>query len=221
MKWVRQLISRRRLYGDLSEELRGHLAEKIEELVAGGMSRKEAAGAARREFGNLTLIEEDGRKVWKWAGIENFLGDLHYGLRTLGKSRGFTVVVILTLALGIGANAAIFSYVNAWLIKPLPYPGADRLMVLLSHDAKKGWTSKDVTSTADFLDYEKQNSSFEQLACWTSWNFNLTSDGPPDRVEGGLVSWNFFQTLSVQPILGRTFLPQEAQPGSSWTEPLF
>ncbi len=141
--------------------------------------------------------------------------DLRYGLRMLLKSPGFTAIALLTLALGIGANTAIFSYVNAWLIHPLPYPQADRLMVLLSHDTKKAWTSNGVTSTADFLDYQQQNTSFEQLAGWTQWSFNLTSDGLPDRVMGGLVSWNFFQTLGAKPMLGRVFLEQEAQPAAS------
>ena len=141
--------------------------------------------------------------------------DLRYGLRMLLKSPGFTAIALLTLALGIGANTAIFSYVNAWLIHPLPYPQADRLMVLLSHDTKKGWTANGVNSTADFLDYQQQNASFEQLAAWTQWSFNLTSDGPPDRVLGGLVSWNFFQTLGAKPMLGRVFLEQESQPAAS------
>jgi putative ABC transport system permease protein len=147
--------------------------------------------------------------------MEALWQDLKYAVRMLAKSRGFTAIAVLTLALGIGANTAIFSYISAWLIKPLPYPQADRLMVLLSHNTKKGWTSSDVTSTADFLDYQKQNTSFEQLAAWTDWYFNLTSDGPPDRVGGGLVSWNFFETLGVQPIQGRAFIEQESEPGSS------
>lgn len=215
MNWLTRIFFRRRIYDHLAEEMRAHLEEKAEELVASGMSREEAAHAARRAFGNATLLQEDSRAIWKWTAVEDGFGDVRYGLRTLRKSPGFTLVVILTLAFGIGANTSIFSYVNAWLIKPLPYPDAHRLMVLLSHDTKKGWKSKDVTSTADFLDYQQQNSSFEQLACWTSWDFNLTSNGPPDRVPGGLVSWNFFQTLGVQPILGRAFTPQEGQPGSS------
>jgi putative ABC transport system permease protein len=215
MMWLKRLFSRRRLYGELSEEIREHLEEKVEELVAGGMPRKDAEHAARREFGSVTLTEEKGRTVWRWPSIENFFMDLRFSLRMLRKSPGFTLVAVLTIALGIGANSGIFSYVNAWLIKPLPYPQADRLMALLSHDTKKGWTSKEVSSTADFLDYQGQNTTFEHLACWTSWDFNLTSDGPPDRVEGGLVSWNFFQALGAQPMLGRTFLPQEAQPGAN------
>ncbi len=140
--------------------------------------------------------------------------DLRYGLRTLAKSRGFTAVAVLTLALGIGANTAIFSYIDAWMIKPLPYPQADRLMIFEAHDTKKGWTRNSVTSTADFFDFQKQNTSFEQTAAWTNWNFNLTGDGPPALVEGGRVSWNYFATLGAKPILGRTFAPDEDRPGA-------
>ncbi|HEY4741731.1 MAG TPA: ABC transporter permease [Candidatus Acidoferrales bacterium] len=147
--------------------------------------------------------------------MNNLLQDITYAYRTLRKAPFYALIAIATLALGIGANTAIFSYVNAWLIKPLPYPQADRLIVLLSHDTKQGWTGQSVTSTADFLDYQKQDTAFEQFASWTAWYFNLTSDGAPERVSGGMVSWNFFQTLGVKPMLGRVFLPEESQPASS------
>jgi predicted permease len=214
MMWIKRLLSRRRFYGELSEEIREHLEEKIEELVAGGMSRKEAAYAARREFGNVTLVEEDGREVWRWLSIENVVADIRYGLRVLRKSPGFTAAAVLTLALGIGATTAVFSYINAWMIKPLPYPKADRLMVFVSHDKKKGWTSNGLTSTASFLDFQKQNASFEQTALWRGWNFNLTGDGAPALVEGGQVSWNYFEALGIKPLLGRTFTPDDDQPGA-------
>src|SRR5713101_8400272 len=161
MSWLKQLFSRRRLYNDLSEEIRAHLEEKIEELVASGMPRKQATAAARREFGNLTLTEENSRAVWRRPSIENLVSDVRFGARMLRKSPGFTAAAVLTLTLGIGANTAIFSYINAWIIRPLPYPQADRLMVFVSHDKKKGWTRNGLTSTASFLDFQKQNSSFE------------------------------------------------------------
>jgi putative ABC transport system permease protein len=143
--------------------------------------------------------------------------DLRYGFRMLAKNLGFTAVAILTLALGIGANTAMFSYVDAWIIKPLPYPQANRLMVLQAHDKKRGWTGTSVTSTADFLDFQRQNTSFEQTAAWTSWNFNLTGDGPPELVEGGRVSWNYFDTLGAKPILGRAFTSADDQSGATHT----
>src|SRR5712664_3487953 len=104
MNWLRQLFSRRRMYGELSEEIREHLEEKTEELVAGGMSREEAAYAARREFGNVSLVEGNGGLGWRGPSIENFLVDVRYGLRMLRRNAVFTAVGLLTIAIGIGAN---------------------------------------------------------------------------------------------------------------------
>src|SRR6266852_7151078 len=117
MMWLKQLFSRRRLYGDLSEEIREHLEEKVEELVAGDMSRKEAEAAARREFGNVRLTEEDSCAVWRWAAIEDFFMDVRFGARMLRKNPGSAAVAIVTLALGIAANTTIFSMVNGWMLR--------------------------------------------------------------------------------------------------------
>ena len=140
--------------------------------------------------------------------------DLRYGVRMLAKNRAFTAVAILTLALGIGANTAIFSCINAWIIKPLPYPQSERLMVFATHDQKNGWTSEHVTSPADFFDFQKQNTSFEQSVAWAGASLNLTGDGRPELVDGGRVTWNFFDTLGAKPILGRTFTPDDDHSGA-------
>ena len=139
MNWFKQLFSRRRLYDDLSEEIHEHLEEKIEELVASGMPRKEAAAAARREFGNVTLMEEDSRRVWRWPSIEDFFMDVRYGVRMLRKNPGFAAVAVLTLALGIGANTAVFGVVNAVLLRPLPFKQPSRLMMLFEGIPKIGF----------------------------------------------------------------------------------
>jgi len=147
--------------------------------------------------------------------MKTLLQDLRYGLRILRKSPAFAAIAVLTLALGIGANTAIFSFVDAWVIKPIPYPHPERLMVLQGHNTKRGWTQNAVTSTADFLDFQKQTTSFEQTAAWTDRSFNLTGGGPPNVIDGASVSWNFFDTLGVKPLLGRTFTASEDRYGAA------
>ena len=130
MSWFERLFWRRRLFGELSEEIQAHLEEKIAELVADGMSRKEATAAARRAFGNVTLTEEDSRNVWRWPSVEELLADVRYGLRALRHNPMFTAVALLTIAIGIGANTAVFSVVNSVLLKPLNYPNSEQLVSL-------------------------------------------------------------------------------------------
>src|SRR5260370_41948147 len=132
MNWFKQPFSRRRLYDDLSEEIHAHLEEKIEELVASGMPRKEAAAAARREFGNVTLVQEDGRQVWRWPSIEDFFMDVRYSLRGLVKDRRLTLTAIFALSLGIGEVTVIFWLVLSLLLDRFPYNDSTAPMHVLT-----------------------------------------------------------------------------------------
>src|SRR5882762_8863749 len=212
MSWFKQLFSRRQLYGDLSEEIRGHLAEKTEEFAASGMSRKEATHAARREFGNVLLAEEDSRRMWQWPSVEDFLMDVRYGLRMFRKNPGFTAVALLTLTLGLGVNCAIFTVVNAVLLQPLPYPDSQRL-VLVQRQFPDGMYP--ATSSTKFLFWLEHAHGFEAMAGYTyaSSGVNLTGTGEPERLHSLPVSAGFFRTLGVQLFLGRGFTDEEDRPG--------
>src|SRR6267154_3529937 len=207
MKWLKQLFSRRRLYSDLSEEIREHLEEKIEELVAGGMSRKEATYAARREFGNVRLTEEDSRTVWRWPSVEEFLADIRYGLRALRRNPTFTAVALLTIAIGIGANTAVFSVVNSVLLKPLNYPNAERLVSL--HQSAPGapgladFESGLHLSPSMYFTYAEHNRAFQSLGVWDAGTASVTGLAEPEQVRTVEVSDGVLQALDVPPAVGR------------------
>jgi len=218
MKWMKQLFLRRRIYGDLSDEIQAHLEEKIEELVARGMPRKEAAATARREFGNVTLTKEDSREVWRWPSIENLLVDVGYGLRMLRKSPGSTAAVVMALALGIGMNTTVFSFVNALLLRPPRRVEApNKLVELWLHNRVASGIQGYLPLTyPDYVYYRDHNQSFTGM---------LAFDGDPESViwnrfgegqvvQGQLVSGNFFSVLGVNAFLGRTFLPEDDQTGN-------
>src|SRR5215469_1424439 len=214
MNWLKQLVSRRRLYGDLSEEIREHLEEKVEGLVRNGMSRKDAELAARLEFGNVTLMEENARDVWRWPSIENLLHDIRYGFRMLTNNPGFSVVAIVTLALGIGANTAIFCVVYAALMRPLPYWQPNRLITLSEVRPQEGKSTALDTriwnaSYPDYLDWRHQSTSFQSLAGFSGDGFTLHGAGEPEMVFGAQATINFFSMLGVKPILGRDFASGE------------
>ena len=216
MTWLTALFSRRRLYSDLSAEMQEHLDEKINELVASGLSREEATRAARREFGNATLLEERSREVWQWPSLESLFADVRFALRMLRKSRGFTAVAILTLALGIGASTAVFSLVDAVLLKPLPFPHAERI-VFPWRLPKRGLNLGFDTypwGRVDFLFFSRESKAFEALGAFLSDSFDLTGSGEPVRVDGLRASAGFFPALGVSPALGRTFTDQEDRPGN-------
>lgn len=215
MNWLKHLFSRRKLYSELAEEIREHLEEKMEELVESGMSREEAAYAARREFGNVTLIKEDSREVWRWGALEDFFLDVRFGLRMLRKNPGFTAVAIVTLAFGIAANTTIFSAVNGWMLRRPRIKDPASVVVILTADPAKGewgWDRQPV-SPFDFVAWRGQSRSFEDMAASEGDDFALTGGGEPERLSGMRVSANYFEVLGVPAAMGRTFLPDEGQPG--------
>jgi putative ABC transport system permease protein len=202
MSWF-TTFRRRRLYNDLAEEMREHLEEKTEQFVREGMSREEAARAARRAFGNTTLIEERSREAWQWPRLESLIADAKFALRQLRRSPGFAVTAILTLALGIGANTAIFGIVSAVLLRPLPYVHPDKLIATSVYYPKGPLAMMQARSrTMDLAGYTDNE------------DFNLTGSGTPVRLTGNEVSANLFSLLGCKAALGRTFHKGENEPGA-------
>jgi predicted permease len=216
MSWLRQLFSRRGMFDELSEEIREHLEEKTEELVADGMSRKEAEELARREFGNVSLVEQDGWDVWRRTAVENFLADVRYGLRMLWHNPVFTAVGLLTIAIGIGANAAVFSVVNSVLLKPLNYPASEELVAL--HQVAPGaagladFENGLLLSPSMYFTYAEQNRAFQSVGVWVTGTANVTGVGEPEQVRLVLVSDGVLQALAVPPAVGRWFSQADQVP---------
>ena len=210
MRWVRQLFSRRRVYGGLSAEIREHLEEKIEELVAGGMSRKNASAAARREFGNLPLIEEDSRAAWGWTAIESFFADLRYGLRAMRRNPGFSALAILSLALGIGANTAIFSLINTLMLRMLPVRDPGQLVALLHHYPAPDEPHNNTFSLQTYHLMRDDNDVFSGLIASSYRPLHVRGNGLESQiVNGGFAEGSFFSLLGMNPALGRLIEPQD------------
>jgi putative ABC transport system permease protein len=211
MNWMTQLFSRRRLYGDLSDEIEQHLEEKIEELVANGMPREEAALAARREFGNLTSLTERSREVWQWPWIENFLMDIRYALRQLRRKPGFTAAAVLTLALGIGATTAIFSVVDSILLRPLPYQNPQQLALI--QERLPNVLPKPIPLEApDVITFERETHAFSALGAFQNEQLDVTGGAPPERLMAARITANLFPLLGVRALIGRSFTKAEDQP---------
>lgn len=205
MRWFQQLISRRQIYGDLSEEIQQHLDEKTQALMAEGMSRKDAQRAAKREFGNVTRIVERGREAWMWPLAESLWADARFAIRQLHKNPGFTLAAVLTLALGIGATTAIFSLVNTVLLQPLPFPRQSELVWLSQQDHSAPGIAPEALSYPDYFDWRAQNHTLSGLASYTNGGATLETSGESVRLDSQTVSANFFQVLGAAPMLGRDF----------------
>jgi predicted permease len=221
MNWLNRILRRRNLYNDLAEEIREHLEEKTEQFQREGMSRKEAEQAARRAFGNPTLLEQRGREVWQWQAIESILADLKFTFRRLRKSPGFAATVLLTLAIGIGANTAVFSVINSVLLKPLPYPDSGRLAALWLDAPGAGglanFSSGLQLSPSMYFTFSGHNRSFQSMGIWTSQVANVTGVARPEEVRTELISDGVLQTLEVPPTLGRWFSQLDQDPRGAKT----
>jgi putative ABC transport system permease protein len=203
---------RKRMIGDLDQDIRNHIEIETRENIERGMSPDEAHFAALRKFGNVTRVKEETWKVWSFPLLEQFVADLCFGVRALRKNPAFTAVAVLTLALGIGANTAIFSFVDAVLLKPLPYPHPERIVSVWEKNAAGFRTN--FISTLNFLDWKRQSRCFQFLSAVASDTMTLTGSGTPQELNVQRVSASYFKVLDVGVTLGRTFVASEEQLGN-------
>jgi putative ABC transport system permease protein len=212
---VRSLFRRKAVEAELDDELRFHFEQQLEKYVNSGLTPAEALRRVRIEFGGIAQVKEECREARGVHMMENLFQDIRYGLRMLRKSPGFTVVALLTLALGIGANTAIFSVVYGVLLHPLPYQDPSRLVVLHETTPKVGTVS---VSYPNFLDWRAQSRAFSKMAAVASVAFNLAGIGSgldqPENISGAAVSSNFLSMLGVRPVLGRNFDASQDQAGT-------
>jgi hypothetical protein len=209
MNWLREvarrlrmLVHRRKFDADLEEEMQLHLELRQQEHLDSGMTADSARAAVRRRFGNATYLKEESHIAWGWEWFENLVQDVRYSARTLRKSPGFTAVAILTLALGIGANTAIFSVINGVLLSPLPYKNPNQLVAMKEND-----------SPPNVTDIQRQVRAFSQGGGINVEKMDYTGATEPVQVRVGLINAGFLETLGVQPMLGRIISPVEDMKG--------
>ncbi|MEY2549129.1 MAG: putative transport system permease protein, partial [Verrucomicrobiota bacterium] len=212
---------------EIAEELAQHLEDQYEQALSRGATEEEARQSVLTQFNESDPLAQSLKRVERRVpqnpiqmGNErktNMFADLsqdvRYGARMLLKNPGFTLIAVVALALGIGANSAIFSVVNTLLLRPLPYKNPGQLVVIWENATHLGFP-KNTPSAANFLDWQKQNTLFEGMAAFAERSFNLTGVGEPERLDGRRVSANLFDLLGVKPLLGRNFVPDEDKPGT-------
>ena len=225
MRWLAQFWTRTKmLFGRgkaearLDEELRDHLERQIAENIAAGMSADEARHAAMRTFGNPALLRDQAHETWSWNWLDLLLRDVRYGMRTLTRTPGFAAIAILVMALGIGANVALFTIVRSVLFKPLPFRDPDRL-VRLYESNPDGKFPYNANAGGVFAEWKKQSRSFTDMALCGYAGYNLSGAGEqlPEGVRAGSFSWNLLPILGIQPSLGRNFTADEDRPSANPT----
>ncbi len=206
MRWVdqfamrvRMLLGRGREGARLEDELRFHLERQAAEYVAAGMGEDEARYAAMRMFGNEALLREQTRATWSWGWLESVVRDVRYGVRTLVRTPGFAAIAILVMALGIGANVALFTIVRSVLLKPLPYRDSDRLFSVYEHEAKNN-DERSLYLPVDagsFFEWQRAAQGAAEMALISPWQeYNVSAEGGklPEKIDAAWCSWNFFST---------------------------
>jgi putative ABC transport system permease protein len=212
---VRMLFARRRAVAELDAELGDHLEREIAENVARGMDPAAARAAALRVFGNPTLLRDQAHDNWNWSALESVLHDARIGCRTLLRAPGFALIAVLVMALGIGANVALFTIVRGVLLKPLPYADPSRLVMLYERSDGNGHLGEyNPVDAGSFFEWQRAATGVEQMAMVSPFqNYNVSAEGGklPERIDAAMCSWNLFSILGVQPALGRTFAASDDQ----------
>ena len=212
--WLRlkALLKRRKLDRDLGDEVAFHLTMREQQNCEAGMDAQEARYAARRRFGNVTRAKERSREMWTFNSLETLWQDFRYALRVLRSKPAFTAVAVLTLAVGIGANSAVFSVVYSVLLRALPYRQEQRLVMIWETKANEG-RDHNVISPANFLYWREHSTAFEQMATFFDDTSTLTGEGEPEEIASQGISTNLFSLLGISPILGRDFSNDEGRRG--------
>ena len=218
---LRSLFRRDRMNADLNEELHDHIDRQIEENLGRGMGAEEARLSAMRAFGNPLLLREKTRAMWNWNGVEQCARDLRIGLRTLSRSPGFAIVAILIMAIGIGANIAMFTVIRSGLLDPLPYRDPSRLVSLFEHQTHPidaGYSNYLPVAAGNFAEWKKATQGDAQIAIVSPWHpYNISAEGGelPEKVDAAWCSGNFFSVLGIAPALGRLFTEDDVRRGAA------
>jgi len=216
MNPIPRLFRRTRRYSDIDISVNEHIEERTDELIAEGLPRKQAEQTARREFGNVALLQQRSREQWQWPALESLLADLKFTLRRLRKSPGFGITVLLTLAIGIGANTAVFSVIDGVLLKPLPYPQPNELVSLwLDAPGAPGLANFQNglrLSPSMYFTFSENNHSFQSLGVFVPNTANVTGIAQPEEVHTLLITDGILQTLAIPPALGRWLSHDDQDP---------